>query len=100
RSPGRCSAAPAPARALSPVASYIRPDDGGRDPGHAVPRAAAEAARPAPAPRGHDHVAAGDRADRVPLPPLDRADPRLARHLLRARDRDRVLPPPRDPVAG
>ena len=48
-------------------------------PGHDVPGPAAEAARPAPAPRGDDHLAAGDRPGRLPLPALDRADPHLAR---------------------
>ena len=49
------------------------------DPRHGVPGAAADAAGPAPAPRGRDHVAAGARPGRVRLQPLDRADPRLAR---------------------
>ena len=47
--------------------------------GHDVPGRAAEAERPAAAPRGDDHVAAGARPGRVPLPALDRADPALAR---------------------
>ena len=36
---------------------------------------------------GRDRHAAGARADRVRLQPLDRADPRLARHVRRARGR-------------
>ena len=52
-------------------------------------------ARPAAAPRGRDHLAAGARAGRLRVPPLDRADPRRARHLRGARVRHRVPAPAR-----
>ena len=54
-----------------------------RDPRHAVPGPAAEAERSAAASRCDDHVAAGARPGRVPLPGLDRADPDLARSRAR-----------------
>ena len=56
--------------------------------------------RSAAAPRGGDRHAAGTRSGRVRLPALDRADPRLARGRRRPRDRDHVLAPARDHVAG
>ena len=60
--------------------------------GTATP-AAADAARPAPAPRVGDRHAAGARPRRLRLPALDRPDPRLARDLRGARGLDRVPPP-------
>ena len=70
------------------------------DPRQAVPGAAAEARRSAPASgRGH-HLAAGHRPDRIPLRAFDRADPARDRHLRRARGRDRDAFPARHPLAG
>ena len=68
--------------------------------GATYPVAAAEAQRSAPAPRGDDHLAAGDRAGRLPLPALDRADPHLARDVRRARGRDRLPQAARPALAG
>ena len=68
--------------------------------GTTVSGPAAEPPRPAPAPGGRDHLAAGARAGGVRVPALDRADPRLAADVRGARDGDRVPAPARDPLAG
>ena len=81
----------APALAGAPVVADRR---------HALPRPAADAPRPAPAPRGGDRLAAGARAGRVRLPAVDRADPRLARGRRDPRGRDRVPRPAGAHVAG
>ncbi len=56
-------------------------------------------ARPTAAPGRRDRHPAGARADRVRLQALDRADPRLARDVRRARGVDRLPPPARPHVA-
>src|SRR5215218_8033815 len=70
------------------------------DPGNDVPGPAADVARPTAAPGRGDHLAAGARPGGVRVPALDRADPRLAADVRRARGRDRLPPPARDHVAG
>ena len=73
---------------------------GADDPGNALPGPAAQVPRSASASRGGDHHAAGSRADRVRVQPVDRPDPDRDRNVCGARDRHRLLPPKRDHVAG
>ena len=68
-------------------------------PRHDVPGAAADRARPAAAARRRDRDPSGPRPDRLRLPPLDRADPDLPRHVRGARGRDRAAPAARADVA-
>ena len=77
------------------MSAHAAPAPGGRRSsirGTPYPVVLPEAERSPPAPGRGDHLAAGDRADRVPLPGLDRADPDLAADLRacsRSRSRSR-----------
>ena len=72
---------------------------GARHPRPALPDPAAEAAGPAAAAGGGDHLAPDPRPGRLRLQALDRADPGRAVHLRRARGRDRRVEAARDHVA-
>src|SRR5215207_9349582 len=79
---------------------YRRREADAPNPGNVLPGPAADMARPTAAPGRRDHLAAGARPGGVRVPALDRADPRLAADLRRARSRDRIPPPARAHVAG